>query len=200
MKNSVRILRTLMVLTLAVEVSPCFGQDQQPVSSLTFDETDCWGLREGERIRVQIDAEGSGSREVTGQFKTCEDGMLVVMPKDPRHGLQSYRLDQVKRLEVSRGKSGHFLPGAVAGLVCGLMISAATETRSHRDEFLGGLADMEENINRGIAITVSTTLLGAVIGSAMGSETWEAVGSEKWNTSLGADRRGRVQVAVGCSF
>jgi hypothetical protein len=201
MQYSVRTIVAWLLLTLAAGFNPCLGQGQEVTATATIDEAACQSLEAGSRVRLELADGEAEAQTVTGTFQSCEDGMLVLVPENPGETAPiSYRLDELQKLEVSKGKSNNVLPGAAIGLLIGLVISANAQTNHHQDEFMGGFSDMEDNIQRGTQITVGTTLLGAVIGGVTGSEKWEAVDTGNWNASLGTDPQGRVQMMVSCSF
>ena len=109
-------------------------------------------------------------------------------------------LENVYSLEVSKGRTSYALPGALIGFALGLLVSGAAQTHAHEDEFLGGLSDMEENINRGIVITLGTTVIGAGLGAALGSDDWKRIYDAKGGGQSQRSIPGTYQVAFGTSF
>jgi len=194
--------------TLFIIFTPCSGQTPETAGIQFGYENYCSELDAGERIRVTIPVQQDSNLEgysveeevLTGTFQSCGDGMLVIKPEKSGADPLSIALEDIRWLQVSQGRSGHTLPGALVGLAVGFVISVAAQTNHHQDEFLGGLEDMEDNVTRGIGITVGTTILGAAIGSVIGSEQWQGVNAMNWSTSLSSGGNGDYQVVVSYSF
>ena len=208
MWKSIGIKATILLLIMCMGWTFSFGQGQPPPVSYYAWDLLCSDIEPGSRIRVRInqdrdpDSNGGpvGEKTITGILQSCGDGMLVFKPENSKSGLEHVPLGDVLGLQVSQGRSSHTLPGALVGLVVGIAISAASQTHHHENEFLGGLEDMEENVTRGAAITIGTTLLGALIGSAAGSEKWKNVYGGNLSASLGGNSQGQYRVSVGYSF
>lgn len=194
--------------TLFIFCQPCSGQTPETPQIQFGYENYCSELEAGERIKVTIPVRPDPNFEghlveedvLTGTFKSCGDGMLVIKPDNSRSDPLSIPIEDIRWLQVSQGKSGHALPGAFAGLAVGILISIAAQTHHHEDEFLGGLSDMEDNMTRGVGISVGTTILGAAIGSMIGSEKWQSVNPMNWSASLRSGGNGDYQMVVSCSF
>ena len=187
---------------------PCSGKTPETTGIQFGYENYCNELEAGKRIKVTIPVQTDPNLEgylaeeevLTGTFKSCGDGMLVIKPDNSRSDPLSIPIEDVRWLQVSQGRSGHTLPGALMGFAVGIVISIAAQTNHHEDEFLGGLSDMEDNVTRGAGITLGTTLLGAAIGSAIGQEKWQGVNPMNWNASLSSGGNGDYQVAISWSF
>lgn len=202
-------IQAIMVLWVVVlGAAPCFGQSHEVSASPDSQEELCERLNKGARIKLRMyeatDPENPDSetslKTVTGLFQFCRDGQLVFKPENSRSLPDTVHLDNVNWMQVSRGKEGHTMIGGMVGFLTGIAISTAVQTRSHEDEFLGGLSDMEDNVTRGIGITVATTLVGVVIGSAVGTEKWVSVYDSSWTASMERSPQGEYLVAVAYSF
>lgn len=198
----------VILWTMFMRCPTCSGQTIQEPEILVGYENYCSELKAGQRIRVTIPTQPDMNHghylveeeTLTGTLQSCGDGMLVIKLENHRPDLRSIPLEDIQWLQVSQGKSGHPLQGAFIGLAVGILISVAAQTHNHEDEFLGELADMEDNVSRGAGITLGTTLFGAVIGSAIGSEKWRGISPLDWKTSLRREGNGAYSVAVSCSF
>ena len=199
---------TILLLTGCMGWTSSFGQGQESPISPYVKEVLCGDLEPGARIRFQIiqDFDGesnkdqNGEKTITGTLQSCGDGMLVFKPEKSNSDLEHVPLDDVLWLQVSQGRSSYVVPGVLVGLAAGIAISMASQTHKHEDEFLGAMADAGENVSRGIAITAGTTMLGALIGYAAGSEKWGSVYGGNLNASLGSNHLGEYQLSVGYSF
>jgi hypothetical protein len=208
MWKSIVIKMAIPFLAVCMGWTSSFGQGQESPVSPYVKNVLCGGLEPGARIRFRInqdhgresDGDQVDEKTITGTLQSCGDGMLVFKPEKSNSDLEHVPLDDVLWLQVSQGRSSYALPGAFVGLAAGIAISMASQTNRHEDEFLGGLEDAEENVSRGIAITAGTTLLGALIGYAAGSENWKSVYGENLSASLGSNRLGEYQLSVGYSF
>lgn len=196
------------LLTVCLGWTSSFGQGQEPPVSPYVKDVLCGDLEPGARIRFRINQdlgrESGGDKveekTITGTLQSCGDGMLVFKPEKSNSHLEHVPLDDVLWLQVSQGRSSYAMPGAFVGLAAGVVISLASQTHRHEDEFLGGLEDYTENVSRGIGITIGTTFLGMLIGYAAGSENWESVYGGNLSASLGSNRVGEYQLSVGYSF
>ena len=199
---------TIIFVAMIMSWDSAIGQVVDPTVSLYVRNELCGDIEPGSKVRLLVgsghnsdDLEASEVETVlTGTIETCRDGVLILRPA--RTGADSVLvpLEHVLSLEVSHGKSSYVLQGAGIGLLVGLGISMAAQTDHHEDEFLGGLSDMEDNINRGVGITIVTTLVGGVMGAALGSEKWDSVYNLQVGGSYGSGQQGEYQVAVGFSF
>lgn len=79
---------------------------------------------------------------------------------------------QLTRVEVSRGRHGHLLTGAVAGLVAGTVVGGA----------IGASYDDEESAWVSPIIFVLAAGLGASAGLVAGGVTGAAIRTERWVT------------------
>ncbi len=208
MRNPVGIVTIMLLISLGMGGNLCLGQEiGDPVSGI-HQESPNGGYGYGMRIRFETSTDSTGNswegmrdpKTMTGTFYSCSAGSLMYMPEKHGSGLTSIPVEDVLWIEVSRGRSSHTVPGALVGCLVGLVISAASQSSSHEDEFLGGISDMEDNINRGVLITVISTLFGAGVGSAIGEEKWESMNRNSFCPAISCGERGQYQVSFGYSF
>ncbi len=208
MRNPVGIVTIMLLISLGMGGNLCLGQEVGGPVSDSHEESPHGVYGYGMRIRFETSTDSAGNsgegwgdpQTMTGTFHSCSAGSLMFTPEKRGSGLTSIPVEDVLWIEVSRGRSSHAVPGALVGCLVGLAISAASQTSSHEDEFLGGFSDMEDNINRGVLITVISTLFGAGVGSAMGEEKWESMNRKSFCPSISCGERGQYQVSFGYSF
>lgn len=199
---------TIIVAVMIVSWDSATGQVVDPTVSLYVRNELCGDIEPGSKVRLHVgsgyeseDSKASeGETVLTGTLESCRDGVLILRPAKTGADSVLVPVEYVLSLEVSQGSPSYVLQGAGIGLLVGLGISLAAQTDHHQDEFLGGLSDMEDNINRGVGITIVTTLVGGAIGAALGSENWTSVYNAQVGGSYGSGQRGDYQVAVGFSF
>ncbi len=143
----------------------------------------------------------TGTARLTGTYVGCEGDEMIIRPDgDGSRPTQAVPLASVSSLEIHQGRNSHALEGALLGAVAGLAIAFATKTDDHSDEFLGGLADMEENLQRGAVITIAGTVVGAAVGSAAGSDVWQPAPVPARCAALGHAATPPLRLAVGFTF
>jgi hypothetical protein len=153
----------------------------------------------GDRVRVTIQ-ESSGSLRHVGMLVALGGDSLVVMGE--RMAL-TWRLPSVTRLEVSRGRTSAWVPGAVIGagvmgassvvlfaLVC--TVSSAAEG-SNCDQWGAGALFA-------VAGAAVGGLLGAGIGALIMHDCWEPVPLEYLRVTIGPAGGKRLALAVSLRF
>ena len=129
-------------------------------------------LREGRRVRLRLTS--PNAIPWTGTVQHLDNEALLFLP-DGKKDARRIRFEEIRRLEVSRGRhdasgSGALIGltiGAVAGFVLGMSASCGDAGRCN-PSFGDGL--------KGAAVIGGTTgLLGVVIGSLSKVDRWQEV-------------------------
>ena len=196
---------TLLMMTNGTSAR---GQGTDHDISLYVRSELCRDIASGSRVRLIVgpnletyDPRLPGeTNTLTGTLVACRDGFLVLRPGGSVADSVLVPVTEVHSMEVSRGKSQFSLPGAMLGLLVGVVISYNVQTHNHEDEFLGELEDAQENITRGAGISILTTIIGGVVGAAVAGENWTSVYDLQSVGSVGRGRSVEYQVAVGFSF
>jgi hypothetical protein len=204
------VIKTVVTLiVMALGWASVLGQEVETSLSLNPNNFLCNHVESGARIRLLVapalDPEVSeiqgGENTLTGTLESCKDGVLGVQPKKSETEVILIPSESVQWLEVSQGKSGHALEGALLGLVLGLSVAVATQSGpSDCEGFLCGMDEIGERIAIGTGITLAGILAGVAIGSSIGSEEWERVYDEELHGYFHNRLPGEHRVAVGFSF
>lgn len=126
----------------------------------------------GDRVRI---VEAPGGRPFTARVTDVLPGALVVRTDD-RAAPRRLELSGVSRLEVSRGRHGHFGKGARVGLLIGAALGAALLAVTHEDEPpTDCTCDMFAPGFVAGALVVTGAVYGGLAGMAFRSDRWEAV-------------------------
>jgi len=119
----------------------------------------------GARVRVWVEG-----RPTIGTLDRIESSRLHLQG----NGERSWDLDEVERVEVSTGRQGHALAGALIGLVTGFAIAAVTVAAV--DGGGGGLApsnsEIEKTVFVGLGVWSGSVVTGALIGHSVKTDRW----------------------------
>ena len=201
MKNPMRQITLLVVVLAATPLTNVLAQDSLP--------------QPGARLRVTfpcaIDippaaAERHGDCQSDGTLALLQGGMITLATAGTN---ASYRLTDLTRVEISRGKRGHSLVGAGAGLLVG---AAATFYLIYYPQGSTTATEICNPSKNQDAASTSACLgfmvlggavgagLGAVIGALIRTERWADVPLEKLRVSLRPPVRGTLGVRVSLRF
>lgn len=145
-------------------------------------------LPEGARVRID--------GEFTGSVADLWNDTLVLQATDQYgRGSLTLAVNDIERLEVSRGRKGNAVAGAVAGLFAGALVGLAAGTASCEDSFIFSRGDCIGMSAAGFAaIGVG---VGALIGALAKTEHWETVPVDAVRVSVVPHGSG---VALGISL
>jgi hypothetical protein len=92
---------------------------------------------------------------------------------------QTIPLSDLAKLEISRGKKGHWLAGTLigtgAGVVAGLIIAQNSTADVDPENWFSGMAEPMEDAGIVAISGLSGMVIGAVIGGLIKTEKWEEV-------------------------
>ena len=137
-------------------------------------------MRVDSRVRVTLRT-GPGL-EYVGNLDAWQGESLELSGSGLAH--QSIPLSDLAKLEISRGKKGHWLVGALigtgVGIGAGLLISSGNnaDDPASNDPFSGFAGSVaEQGTNMGIVFvsTLAGAGLGALVGALIKTEKWEEV-------------------------
>jgi hypothetical protein len=126
----------------------------------------------GERVRFQAAAFGTGHRTGT-VVSTDTDALLVTIA--PGADPVRVPLADFERLEVARGRRGHFWTGAIIGLVPGAFLGAAFGWYAGCDDQGADCSAYSSALAGGAVIGAGTALVGGLIGTLVKTDRWEPV-------------------------
>ncbi len=208
MKSSMFLIATVFSAVFSLSPNSASAQDK-PESIMGMDrDTLCSYLDKNERIKVEIEpgsqsdsATGTDtSRTLTGNLRSCEDGILTFWQDGPNGGLTQVPLDGVQTMHFSTGeRKGHTLAGAGVGLAVGILI-ALTNTQNESDNTLDGVAvELAQETTNVLAI-IGMPILGAGIGAMIRTEKWTKVWDKNSLITSVGSRNGQYVVALEISF
>lgn len=153
------IISTLALLSLALLSLPVAAiADQNSSIGLK--------LRPGERVRITKRG-ATNSNPLIGIYRSATAESVEVSQHDTKAGLDtrlSVPIDELTRIEVSRRRKHHVLPGILVGFLAGVAIAVS------------GSSNDSEIPNLGLLIFPPVgALAGALVGSGIVSERWEIV-------------------------
>jgi hypothetical protein len=149
----------------------------------------------GDRVRVRP----KHGKRITGAIVSLDEYRLQLQPIDAR---ESIALDwnDVRRVEVSRGRHGHARTGAIVG---GLLVGVPGALVGSLCNFYGESSESCAGaiVYEGAVGALLGGAVGAGIGSAFRSERWDTVSRPRRQLSLAiTPRRGGVAATVGVRF
>lgn len=137
-------------------------------------------LSSGDRVRLKL-ADNGKSLRATVESVTADE--LVLQQPGVSEPLR-LSLPQLRSLEVARGRSSHWLKGAVIGSIPGAIIAGFAGARStcyyDDDTCFNGWAAVGGALVGGIA----TASVGALIGLAVRTDRWVKVHERKPKVAL----------------
>lgn len=111
----------------------------------------------GSRVRVW-----TAARRATGELVRLSADSVVLKPSDARP-LRAWPRETVDRLEVSRGRRGHFWLGLGIGAGVGLLAGGIVAGASSDQLGAGGT---------GAIVWAASTVLGGTVGAMVRTERW----------------------------
>ena len=166
------------------------------------------GLDAGSRVRLTFPCELASPSYSESADRTCRsDGRLTLVSGDTimiaaRDSMWVYDLNEVSRVEVSRGRKSHWLAGAGIGFVVG----AATAYVALSSGGSTSTCDQSANqdaVSVGECIALAALVggvpgagLGAVAGLFIRSERWQDVPVDRLRVSIGPEPGGWFKLAI----
>ncbi len=202
--RSPSITPALSGLTAALLAAATFA----PAALAQDDSTELGEVRPGTKVRVT--APKVAPDRLTRVVAEVRPDTIVLAPDRIGAGYLVLPLDQVSRLEVSRGKPGRTAStgiGALAGFVGGLAIGLNLNESGPCTEGFACLNNLGTEVMETTFVTMGVALggalVGGVVGYALGSiifqDSWRDVSSDAVRVSIAPHRRGAA-VAVTVAF
>ncbi|HET8648198.1 MAG TPA: hypothetical protein VFO85_22065 [Vicinamibacteria bacterium] len=160
------------------------------------------GVSGGDKVRLTW-AGQDGSRLVATVLETGP-GALVVRPRGGGPPLQ-VELDRLQRLEVARGRRGHFKEGALIGFLPGFAFGAHVGNVLGCDDQGSDCTAIDAALVVGAITGSITAVAGGLVGLAIRSDRWKElpVPGARGRARLGAalvPLRGGAAAGVTLSF
>lgn len=174
----------LIVATLLTPVIAAAGE------SVTFAS-----LARGEKVRLRLT---SDREPVYGTIDAAGPGEIVVRREDP--ALPALRLSpqQMKKLEVARGRRSHWGVGAAVGFVPGAFLGVAAAMNAECDP---NCDHTGEAVGYALVAGAVTASLGALVGLAIRTDRWVRVEDRPAKLSLSlAPANGGFRAGLSLSF
>jgi len=140
------------------------------------------------------------SSVLVGKWGTCRESTLFIFSATPGGDVHRIPLRDIKALYVNDGHSSLTWPGAIVGLLVGVVAGCAIANATYDAQGWAGLDQIENKIYTGTAITLFGTAIGAAIGATLGSDSWARVYDQKHGLAVGSGPAGERRMTVALSF
>jgi hypothetical protein len=152
-------------------------------------------LSRGDQVRVRLTR---GGEPVRGTLDTAGPDDIVVRPKDPAQPPLRLSPQQVKKLEVARGRRSHWVAGAAVGFVPGAFLGLAAVANAECDPDCDHTG---EALAYGCVGGAITSAVGALVGLAIRTDRWIVVEERRPKVALAvAPARGGFRAHLSLSF
>lgn len=144
---------------------------------------------EGDRVRVE-----HGGQQTTGLLTSIDDFSLTL--DSGSQALVIQRTD-VTKIEVSTGRKGHTLTGALVGTATGVLVGVIANAADDSEDNVGEeIADDVLGPSVTIGLGIVGGLTGALVGYLIKSDQWSETALSGATLGIAPLRNGRLQVSV----
>ena len=178
---------TLATLLIACATPALAGiTDSQTLADLTH----------GDRVKVRLSA---GGKVIRGLVDASKPDELAVQPLDAGEPLLRLTPQQIAKLEVVRGRHGHWKEGAVIGFIPGAVFLTLLSVAL--DDCYRDCGNTGQHLAAGAVGGAITAGAGALIGLAIRTDRWVSVTPSRKKLALDlAPTRGGFQANLALRF